>query len=347
MTQAFQEQLSILLVDDEEMVLSALRRRLTQLCPQAHLTLARGSYEAIAASNQRNFDLVISDLRMPSPDGATLLTQLRRIRPEMFRVILSGQATSQMLLLALPVSHQYLEKPCDYIRLGELIGSLLDIKHHHIPATLRKLIFSMTGLPVEPSALEHAAQLLSQESCSPCIESICGVDLGLSIALLRLLSIVRGTPATLSDITDTAGLPHDIVRDLLQSPLILNAPDDPTLRAAAQLLTTKFQLLAQHCSATCGGSGMVAASAAYLGEFALIQCLGVSAPQLAHHLSLRDEVTSLLWKLWGLPQEALTYLTHPSVIRLREMLDAAFPFGSTPPAPRELQSIHEALCSIH
>ena len=347
MNEVAREQLNILLVDDEEMVLSALRRRLSQLCPEAQLTLARGSDEAIAASSQTVFDLVISDLRMPSPDGATLLTHLRRVRPEMFRVILSGQATNQMLLLALPVSHQYLEKPCDYLRLGQLIGSLCDIKHSHLPPTLRKLIFSMTGLPVAPTALEHASALMNQELSSSRIDAICGVDLGLSIALLRLLSIVRGTPTTLNDVSDTAGLPHEIVRELLHSPLILNAPDDPTLRAAAQLLTVKFNLLARHCSATCEGSGMVAASAAYLGEFALIQCLGVSAPQLAHHLALRDEVTALLWQLWGLPGDALTYLTHPTVMRLRRMLDSAFPHGSTQPAEHELLSIEEALCSIH
>ncbi|GAB4345223.1 MAG: hypothetical protein Kow006_02150 [Gammaproteobacteria bacterium] len=89
----------ILLVDDEENVLKALRRLLkteayeveTYVDPTAALTRAR----------EVEFDLVISDYRMPQMDGVVFLKQFRQLQPDTMRLILSAYTDLSALLGAI------------------------------------------------------------------------------------------------------------------------------------------------------------------------------------------------------------------------------------------------------
>ena len=69
----------IMLVDDEENVLNALR------CKLAHLSYEVETFsqprQALARAGEVSFDLVISDYRMPSMDGVTLVKELKKIQP--------------------------------------------------------------------------------------------------------------------------------------------------------------------------------------------------------------------------------------------------------------------------
>lgn len=78
----------ILVVDDEEIVLAALRE-----------TLRMAGYEVVTNSNplaaldalrQREFSIVISDQRMPSLSGLELLAQARKLRPNTTRILITA-----------------------------------------------------------------------------------------------------------------------------------------------------------------------------------------------------------------------------------------------------------------
>jgi response regulator RpfG family c-di-GMP phosphodiesterase len=86
----------IMLVDDDALVLEALRRELLAPPHIGHDGLEIESFttpaEAIERARQPDgyFDMVISDYRMPGMDGLTLLGRLRTIQPEASRVLLTG-----------------------------------------------------------------------------------------------------------------------------------------------------------------------------------------------------------------------------------------------------------------
>ena len=78
----------ILVIDDEEDVCEALR-----------LILEQHGYAVMCASNGRvaldahrtePFDLVITDLLMPEPDGIEVIMDLRRLSPEVKIIAISG-----------------------------------------------------------------------------------------------------------------------------------------------------------------------------------------------------------------------------------------------------------------
>src|SRR5512135_1224968 len=61
-----------------------------------------------------SFDLVLTDLRMPGMDGLKLLTELRRVDPEVVAVILTAYATVGSAVAAMKEgAYDYLTKPID------------------------------------------------------------------------------------------------------------------------------------------------------------------------------------------------------------------------------------------
>lgn len=80
--------INILLVDDEPNVLKALSR----LLKQYHLSTAGNSEEALLMAEQRQFDLVITDYKMPGINGVDFLILFKRMQPDAIRIVLSGFA---------------------------------------------------------------------------------------------------------------------------------------------------------------------------------------------------------------------------------------------------------------
>src|SRR5215212_7190682 len=67
---------------------------------------------AIAALDGQEFDLVISDLRMPGADGLTVLTHTREVAPQTLMLLMTAHATVETAIEALQRGVQdYLLKP--------------------------------------------------------------------------------------------------------------------------------------------------------------------------------------------------------------------------------------------
>ena len=107
---------SILFVDDEQQILDGLKDLLRKQRKQWSMVFALGGQAALDELTQRPFDVVVSDMRMPGIDGATLLTRVKEMYPASARIILSGHADRDSIVRALPVAHQFLNRPCDATR---------------------------------------------------------------------------------------------------------------------------------------------------------------------------------------------------------------------------------------
>ncbi len=102
----------ILIVDDDELILDALKR---QLRSRFDLTTATEGKEAIRlVMSQGPYAVVVSDLRMPGMDGVTLLYLIRQAAPDTVRVLLTGKADLEAATLAINEGNIFrlLNKPC-------------------------------------------------------------------------------------------------------------------------------------------------------------------------------------------------------------------------------------------
>ena len=103
---------TIVIVDDEEMVLTSLRSFLAlETTYEIKTFLSAG--EALSFVEANPVDLVISDYLMPEMDGITFLAKVRELRPEVPRIILTGYADKENAIKAINDVglYQYLEKP--------------------------------------------------------------------------------------------------------------------------------------------------------------------------------------------------------------------------------------------
>ena len=101
---------SVLIVDDEESM-----RHLLSVILRDH------GYEARAVSNgedalkelaARDYDLVLSDVRMPRMDGLKLLREVQRIRPDLTFIVMSAYGTHDTAIEAMKAgAYDYVSKP--------------------------------------------------------------------------------------------------------------------------------------------------------------------------------------------------------------------------------------------
>ncbi len=107
---------TILLVDDEEMVVNSIKsffaiesdyKLVTYTSPQK-------AWEDIER-NHRSIDLVISDYLMPEMDGITFLAKVKEKLPMVPRILLTGYADKENAIKAINNVglYQYIEKPWD------------------------------------------------------------------------------------------------------------------------------------------------------------------------------------------------------------------------------------------
>lgn len=88
----------ILFVDDIRHVLNSLRLSLRGMSDTWDMVFALGGEEAASLLQRSQFDLLVTDMRMPGIDGSQLLALAYREHPYMGRIILSGYAENDCVL---------------------------------------------------------------------------------------------------------------------------------------------------------------------------------------------------------------------------------------------------------
>jgi DNA-binding NtrC family response regulator len=105
---------SVLIVDDEEMVLTSLSTYLA-LESDYEVSTFTSAPRALEYLEANDVGLIISDFLMPEMDGITFLTRARELRPDAPRVLLTGYADKENAIKAINQVglYQYVEKPWD------------------------------------------------------------------------------------------------------------------------------------------------------------------------------------------------------------------------------------------
>ena len=115
---------SIMIVDDEEMVITSIKAFL-QLETDYDIQGFTDPEQAAEFVAKNRVDVAVSDYLMPKMNGIQLLGKVKETQPEASRVLLTGHADKQSAIQAInQVSlFQYLEKPWDNSQLLLVIQS--------------------------------------------------------------------------------------------------------------------------------------------------------------------------------------------------------------------------------
>ncbi len=210
----------ILFVDDEPKILEGLQRMLRPMRDAWEMKFAEGSEAALADLKERQFDVVVTDMRMPGMDGAKLLSEVRHDYPHIVRIVLSGHSDQELILSSVGQAHQYLSKPCDPEVLKQTITRACALRDLLSNTSLKLLVSQMQSLPSLPSLyMELMKELEAPDPSSKRIAQIISRDAGMTAKILQMVnSAFFGLRRHVSNPADAVSLLGiDIVKSLALS----------------------------------------------------------------------------------------------------------------------------------
>ena len=179
----------ILFVDDEQGVLDGLQNLLRKQRKQWEMVFALGGQAALTELAQKPADVVVTDMRMPGMDGASLLEKIRELYPATTRIVLSGHAEREAVVRAVPVTHQFLSKPCDGEALRAVIERACALQSLLTDPTIRALVSGVDHLPSAPAVYFALTQALSKpETTIAEVAEIVQEDPAISAKILQLVN---------------------------------------------------------------------------------------------------------------------------------------------------------------
>jgi putative nucleotidyltransferase with HDIG domain len=245
----------ILFVDDDPQVFEGLQRMLAPESEQWEASFAPDGDTALLLLSATPYDVIVSDLRMPKMDGASLLSAVRERWPGIVRIILSGQAEMEESLRAVPVAHQCLLKPCDPQMLRTAIGRATSISELLNNKLLAGIVGSVQDLPVMPRAYIELRETLSNPNYSlKQVVRIVEQDVGISAKILQLVnSAFFGLP---KEITSVHMAVTYIGAEMLQN-LVLSAEVFHVFEKGKALQGFSFEDLHMHSQLTAKIAGQL------------------------------------------------------------------------------------------
>jgi HD-like signal output (HDOD) protein len=179
----------VIFVDDEPNLLAGLRRMLRAKSADWDMHFAPGGPEALAMMAEQEFDVVISDMRMPSMDGAQLLAAVRADHPRTARIVLSGHADRDMIIASVGPTQQYLAKPCEVELLVSVVERVLALRELIGDPRLQELLGGVDSLPKPPQVHREMMALATDPDCALAdIVVVIEKDLTTSAEVLRLVN---------------------------------------------------------------------------------------------------------------------------------------------------------------
>lgn len=333
----------VLFVDDEQRVLDGLRAGLRRRRKDWEMVFALGGELALQELEKRPFDVMVTDMRMPGIDGATLLKRAQALHPEMVRIVLSGYAEEEAILRTLPVAHQFLNKPCESSVLENVIERACNIQLLLSDPEIRARVGTIDALPALPRNYMALNNALSDDHAnvrdiSRSIEQ----DIGMSAKLLQIVnSAFFGLARQLTSIEDAISyLGLHVIKTLVLSVEVFHTFEGKTMASSVDL-----ESLHQHSLLTAriarrispipeqGKDAFAAAILHDVGQLILAAWLpeliseSVEAARAARtplHVAEQElhgfshaEVGAYLLGRWGLPYpmiEAVAYHHRPELV---------------------------------
>ncbi|MBW2039455.1 MAG: response regulator [Deltaproteobacteria bacterium] len=115
-----------LVIDDEQIVLDSVSKILKEENYDVDVSLS--GRQGLDWAVQRQYDIVLTDIRMPDIGGMRVLRDVKRAKPSLPVVMITGYASVQSSVQAMKLgAADYIEKPFTPDQLLKAVASALDI----------------------------------------------------------------------------------------------------------------------------------------------------------------------------------------------------------------------------
>ena len=154
----------ILIIEDE----AAIRRVLVKILSEENTTYVVEEAEDGAAGYEKiknnDYDLVLCDIKMPKMDGVELLEAVKKIKPEIPMVMISGHGDMETAINTMRLgAFDYISKPPDLNRLLNTVRNALDKKQLVVEnKILKKKVSKNYEMIGESEAINHIKLLIEK-----------------------------------------------------------------------------------------------------------------------------------------------------------------------------------------
>ncbi len=331
----------ILFVDDEVNVLHGLRRMLHGRRHEWQTAFVTSGADALALMDSQQFDVVVTDMRMPGMNGAQLLAEVQHRHPAAVRFVLSGQSDMETAMRSVSVSHQFLSKPCDPELLRAAVDRCCRLQDMLQSPQLRDVLGSVSELPPLPDVYRQLTAALGREDVGLAeVADIVEQDIAIATKLLQLVnSSYFGLRRVVSDVRQAASfLGVNTIRDLVLScgafrqfagrelPAGLSIAEEQdhamqTARLARTLVTVTAEQEYAFLAGMMHGIGKLVCATHMPASMQRVLDSGGGSTR-PFHVAEREvlgvghaEIGAYVLGLWGLPYpviEAVAHQNHPS-----------------------------------
>lgn len=159
MTEGAHQRIRLLLVDDEEDLVTFLAHRLAKR--EVDVTAAFSGAEALEVIDRQIFDVAVVDLKMPDIDGITVMERLKDQQPYTEILMLTGHGSHDSAWEAGRLqAFRYLLKPYDFDDLHQLIVAAAEQRRRRMCEVFeQKLSDLMTGTTSPRDLIEESDRL--------------------------------------------------------------------------------------------------------------------------------------------------------------------------------------------
>ncbi len=154
----------ILIIEDEASIRRVLTKILTEESETYLVEEAEDGVTGFEKIKSADYDLVLCDIKMPKMDGVELLEAVKKIKPEIPMVMISGHGDMETAINTMKLgAFDYISKPPDLNRLLNTVRNALDKKQLVVEnKTLRKRVSKMYEMIGDSEAINQIKTMIDK-----------------------------------------------------------------------------------------------------------------------------------------------------------------------------------------
>ena len=155
---------NILLIEDEAAIRRVLFKILSEESKDYEVEEAEDGLEGINKIREKDYDLVLCDIKMPKMDGVEVLEAVKKLKPEIPMVMISGHGDLDTAVNTMRLgAFDYISKPPDLNRLLNTVRNALDKKNLVVEnKLLKKKVSKKYEMIGESDAITHIKDMIEK-----------------------------------------------------------------------------------------------------------------------------------------------------------------------------------------
>lgn len=154
----------ILIIEDEGAIRRVLKKIISEENDSYKVEEAEDGLVGIEMISKSDFDLVLCDIKMPKMDGIEVLEKIKKLKPEIPIVMISGHGDLDTAVNTMRLgAFDYISKPPDLNRLLNTVRNALDRKELVVEnKLLKKKVSKKFEMIGESEAIFHIKEMIEK-----------------------------------------------------------------------------------------------------------------------------------------------------------------------------------------